>query len=47
MFEIVLAGFIAMILYVMYLAVTKDDYTDTKKEKFDPRTYQPKRKTGK
>ena len=47
MFEIVLAGFILMILYVIYLSVTKDDYADTKKEKFDPRTYQSKKKTGK
>ncbi|WP_417319029.1 hypothetical protein [Emcibacter sp.] len=45
MFEIVLAGFIALILYVMYLSVKQDDYTDTKKEKFDPRKYSPKKKS--
>ena len=45
MFEIVLAGFILMILYVMYLSVKKDDYTDTGKEKFDPRKYKPKKKS--
>ncbi|WP_321389579.1 hypothetical protein [Emcibacter sp.] len=44
MFEIVLSGFIFMILYVMYLSVKKDDYADGGKEKFDPRKYQPKKK---
>tara|TARA_B100001939_G_scaffold348054_1_gene372315 strand:- start:10057 stop:10254 length:198 start_codon:yes stop_codon:yes gene_type:complete len=37
MFQIVMAGFIFMILYVMYLAVKKDDYAPRQSKKFDPR----------